>query len=86
MSKTKKKMNEVILLQVKTHWSTLKEFDCITQTQNCEINTLPEKILCLHIKETIFTTLSNRYIFRNSSGVFEFLVRCIFYEHQSLPV
>ena len=46
MSKTKKnKMNEVTLLQVKTHWSTLKEFDCIIQTQNpyCEINTLQEK-------------------------------------------
>ena len=25
---------------------------------------------CLHIKYTIFTTLWNRYIFRNSSGVF----------------
>ena len=36
-------MNEVTLLQVKTHWSTLKEFDCIIQTQNCEINTLQEK-------------------------------------------
>ena len=36
-------MNEVTLLQVKTHWSTLKEFDCIIQTQNCEINTLEEK-------------------------------------------
>ena len=44
MSKTKKKkMNEVTLLQVKTQWSTLKEFDCIIQTQNCEINTLQEK-------------------------------------------
>ena len=28
-------MNEVTLLQVKTHWSTLKEFNCIIQTQNC---------------------------------------------------
>ena len=36
-------MNEVTLLQVKTHWSTLKEIDCIIQTQNCEINTLQEK-------------------------------------------
>ena len=26
-------MNEVTLLQVKTHWSTLKEFNCIIQTQ-----------------------------------------------------
>ena len=44
MSKRKKKkMNEVTLLQVKTQWSTLKEFDCIIQTQNCEINTLQEK-------------------------------------------
>ena len=33
-------MNEVTLLQVKTHWSTLKEFDCRIQTQNCEINLL----------------------------------------------
>ena len=65
-------MNEVTLLQVKTHWSTLKEIDCIIQTQNpyCEINTLQEKNVCLHIKETIFTTLSNRYTFKNSSGVF----------------
>ena len=50
MSKTKKnKMNEVTLLQVKTHWSTLKEFDCIIQTQNPyrEINTLQEKNVCL---------------------------------------
>ena len=31
-------MNEVTLLQVKTCWSWLKEFDCIIQTQNCEIN------------------------------------------------
>ena len=45
-------MNEVTLLQVKTQWSTLKECDCIIQTQNCEINLpvglktgLPE-ILC----------------------------------------
>ena len=30
-------MNEVTLLQVKTHWSKFKEFDCIIQTQNCEI-------------------------------------------------
>ena len=61
MSKTKKnKMNEVTLLQVKTHWSTLKDFDCIIQTQNpyCEVNTLQEKNVCL--QETIFTTLSNR--------------------------
>ena len=36
-------MNEVTLLQVKIHWSTLKEIDCIIQTQNCEINTLQEK-------------------------------------------
>ena len=36
-------MNEVTLLQVKKYWSTLKEFDCIIQTQNCEINTLQEK-------------------------------------------
>ena len=43
-------MNEVTLLQVKTQWSTLKEFDCIIQTQNCEINTLQEKKFCLHIK------------------------------------
>ena len=63
-------MNEVNLLQVKTHWSTLKEFVCRIQTQNCEINTLQGKKLCLHMKETIFTTLSNRHIFRNSSGVF----------------
>ena len=63
-------MNEVSLLQVKAYWSSLKEFDCIIQTQNCEINTLQEKKLCLHIKETIFTTSSNRYIFRNSFGVF----------------
>ena len=62
-------MNEVTLLLVKAHWSTLKEIDCIIQTQNCEINKLQEKQLCLHIKETIFTTLSNRYIFRNSFGV-----------------
>ena len=42
-------MNEVTLLQVKTQWSTLKEFDCIIQTQNCEINTLQEKkILSSH--------------------------------------
>ena len=70
MSKTKKKMNEVTLLKVKTHWSTLKEFDCIIQTQNCEIIHYKKKKLCLHMKETIFTTLSNRHIFRNSSGVF----------------
>ena len=31
-------MNEVTLLQVKTYWSSLKEFDCTIQTQNCEIN------------------------------------------------
>ena len=31
-------MNEVSLLQVKAYWSSLKEFDCIIQTQNCEIN------------------------------------------------
>ena len=36
-------MNEVTLLQAKTHWSTLKEFDCRIQTENCEINTLGEK-------------------------------------------
>ena len=36
-------MNEVTLLQVKTYWSSLKEFDCRIQTQNCEINTLEEK-------------------------------------------
>ena len=42
-------MNEVTLLQVKTQWSTLKEFDWIIQTQNCEINTLQEKeILSSH--------------------------------------
>ena len=77
MSKTKKKknkMNKVTLLQVKTHWSTLKEFECIIQKQNCEINTSQEKSLCLHIKETIFKTLSNRYIFKNSSCVFYFLL------------
>ena len=34
-SMSKKKMNEVTLLQVKTHLSTLKEFDCIIQTKNC---------------------------------------------------
>ena len=28
-------MNEVTPLQVKSHWPTLKEFDCIIQTQNC---------------------------------------------------
>ena len=55
-------MNEVILLQVKTHWSTLKEFDCITQTQNCEINTLPEKTLCLH-KEKLYLQLYRIDIF-----------------------
>ena len=27
-------MNEVTPLQVKSHWRTLKEFDCIIQTQN----------------------------------------------------
>ena len=31
-------MNEVTLIQVKTHWSTLKELDCRIQTQICEIN------------------------------------------------
>ena len=31
-------MNEVTLLRVKTNWSSLKEFDCIIQTENCEIN------------------------------------------------
>ena len=36
-------MNEVTLLQVKPYWSSLKEFDCIIQTQNCEVNTLQEK-------------------------------------------
>ena len=36
-------MNEVTLLQVKTHRSTFKEFDCRIQTQNCEINKLQEK-------------------------------------------
>ena len=36
-------MNEVTLLQVKTHRSTVKEFDCRIQTQNCEVNTLQEK-------------------------------------------
>ena len=55
-------MNEVILLQVKTHWSTLKEFDCIIQTQNCEINTLLEKTLCLH-KEKLYLQLYRIDIF-----------------------
>ena len=36
-------MNKVTLLQVKTHWSTLKEFDCRIQKQNCQINMLKEK-------------------------------------------
>ena len=31
-------MNEVTLLQVKTHWSSLKELDYRIQTQNCETN------------------------------------------------
>ena len=31
-------MNKVTLLQVKTYWSSLKEFDCIIQTQNSELN------------------------------------------------
>ena len=48
MSKTKNKMNEVTLLQAKTHWSTLKEFVCRIQTQNCEIDTLKGKKLCRH--------------------------------------
>ena len=48
-------MNEVTLLQVKTHWSTLKEFDCIIQTQNpyCEINTLQEK-KCMSSRNYIY--------------------------------
>ena len=65
-------MNEVTLLKVKTHWSTLKEFDCISQTQNCKINALQEKTWCLYIKETIFTTLSNRYIFKIHLVYFSF--------------
>ena len=43
-------MNEVILLQVKAYWSSLKEFDCIIQTQNCEINTLQEKNIMSSLK------------------------------------
>ena len=65
-------MNEVTLLKVKTHWSTLKEFDCISQTQNCKINALQEKTWCLYIKETILTTLSNRYIFKIHLVYFSF--------------
>ena len=42
MSKTKKKMNEVTILQVKTHSSSLKEFDCIIQTDIKNENRLPE--------------------------------------------
>ena len=36
-------MNEVTLLQVKTHWSTLKEFDCTIQTKNCKIKRYKKK-------------------------------------------
>ena len=40
-------MNEVTLLQVKTHWSTLKEFDCIIQTQNCVGGHLSTKLILM---------------------------------------
>ena len=51
-------------------WSSLQGNIFEKSIHKYTLNTLQEKKLCLHIKETIFTTLSNRHIFRNSSGVF----------------
>ena len=61
-------MNEVTLLQAKTHWSTLKEFDCRIQTQNCEINTLQEKKLFSHKINYIYNFIE--YIFLENHLVY----------------
>ena len=52
-------------------WSSLQGNIFGKSIHKYTLNTLQEKN-CLHIKETIFTSLSIRYIFRNSSGVFYF--------------
>ena len=61
-------MNEVTLLQVKAYWYSLIEFDCIIQTQNCEINTLQEKTLFSHKINYIYNFIE--YIFLENRLVY----------------